>query len=54
MDVFVTPLPVIRRPLRFSAFGHADLTLLASQPIYKDIVYKDTEISTQREGLRAI
>lgn len=54
IDVFVTPLPVIRRPLRFSAFGHADVTLLASQPIYKDIVYKDTEISTQREGLRAI
>ena len=54
MDVFVTPVPVIRRPLRFSAFEHADVTLLASQPIYKDVVYKDTEISTQREALGAI
>jgi hypothetical protein len=54
MDVFVTPVPVIRRPLRFSAFEHADVTLLASQPIYKDVVYKDTEILTQREAFGAI
>ena len=54
MDVFVTPVTVIRRPLRFSAFERTDATLLASQPIYKDVVYKDTEISTQREDLGAI
>jgi hypothetical protein len=54
MDVFVTPVPVIRRPLCFCAFENADVTLLASQPIYKDVVYKDTEISTQREALGAI
>jgi hypothetical protein len=54
MDVFVTPVRVIGRPLRFSAFEHAGVTRLASQPIYKDVVYKDTEILTQREALGAI